>query len=142
MSNSELKLFIERCERDNFRNRNELLEGIKSGEIIFDTHKSDSDFPCSHFIGIYERREKHLKQFQTKHSERLRKDVLEMLERMSKTPDAKVGYWNFNKEPNISFDIFVNVDTQEIFGCNKGFDKRLTPEDEWNELWGKSKTVA
>ena len=132
----DLEKFVERCEKDNFRNRDELLEGIKSGEIVFNTHKSDSDFPCSHFIGIYERREKHLKQFQTEHSERLRKDVLEILERMSKTPDAKVGYWNFKKEPNISFAIFVNVNTQEIYGCTKGVDKRLTSEDEWEEIWG------
>ena len=59
--NSELKTFIERCKLDNFRNRDELLKGIKSGEIIFDTRKSDSDFPCHHFIEIYKRREKHLK---------------------------------------------------------------------------------
>jgi hypothetical protein len=96
--NSHLEIFVERCEKDDFCNRDELLEGIKSGEIIFDTHQSDSDSPCSHFIGIYKHREKHLKQFQTEHSERLRKDVSEMLERMSKTPDAKVGYWNFKKE--------------------------------------------
>jgi len=135
--NPDLEKFVEWCEKDNFRNRDELLEGIKSGEIIFDTHKSDSQFPCTHFIKIYDRREKHLKQFQTEHSERLRKDVLEMLKRMSKTPDAKVGYWNFNKEPNISFAVFVDVDTQEIFGCTRGVDKRLTPEDESEEVWGK-----
>lgn len=138
MSNSELETFIESCERDNFRNRKELLEGIRSGEIIFDIYKSDSNFPCNHFISIYKRREKHLKQFQTEHSERLRKDVLEILERMSNKPDAKVGYWNFKKQPNVSFAIFVNVDTQEIFGCTKSVDKRLTSEDEWEEIWGKA----
>jgi hypothetical protein len=136
--NSDLERFVETCKLINFRNRDELIEGIKSGEIIFDTHKSDSDFSCSHFIGIYERREKHLRQFQTEHSERLRKDVLEILERMSKTPDAKVGCWIFKKEPNISFALFVNVNTQEIFGCTKGIDKRLTLENELEEIWGKA----
>ncbi len=137
MKNSELATFIKKCEQNNFRNREELLTGIKSGEIAFDTHKSDSDFHCSHFNGIYERREKHLRQFQTEHSENLRKDVLEILEKMSKTPNAKDRYWNFNKKPNVSFNVFENVETQEIFGCTKGFDKRLTSNNEWEEIWGK-----
>lgn len=131
-----MKLFIERCERDNFRNRDELFEGVKSGEIIFEANKSDSDLPCSHFTWIYEGREEHLRQFQTVHSERLRKDVLEMLAGMSKTPDAKVGCWNFEKEPNVTFTVFVNADAQEIFGCTKGFNRRLTSENDWKEIWG------
>lgn len=136
--NSDLKRFLERCKSSDFRNRDELLGGINSGEIVLDTHKADSDLPCTHFIEIYERREKHLTQFQTEHSERLREDVLEILERMLKMPNAKVGCWNFKKEPNIGFAVFVNADTQEIFGCTRGVDKRLTPENEWEKLWGKA----
>jgi hypothetical protein len=136
--NKDLEKFLEICEQDDFRNRDELLGGIRTGEIVAASCKLNSNNSCHHFIGIYDHREKHLRQFQTKHSERLRKDVLEMLERMSKTPDAKVGSWRFTKEPNVSFSIFINADTKEILGCIRGIDKRPTPEDEWEKIWCKA----
>ncbi len=140
--NLELERFIERCRRIDFRNRNELLEGIKSGEIILSSLKSNSDLPCRHFLDIYEHREKHLRRFQTQHSERLRKDVLEMINEMSQTPDERVELWIFTRQPNIIFSVFENTNRRKILGCLKAVDKRLTSEDEWNELWGKPKTVV
>ncbi|HEV8593519.1 MAG TPA: hypothetical protein VGQ55_15550 [Pyrinomonadaceae bacterium] len=135
--NSELQAFIARCEQFDFRNREELLKGIQSGEIFLVSHQPDSDYPCRHFLGIYQRRAEHLNKFQTEHAERLRKDVLEFVENMQKAPDQRLKSWTFTKKPNMLFSVFESTDLTQIFGCIKALDTRLTPEHTWNDLWGK-----
>lgn len=136
---SELEQFIKHCEESAFRNRAELLDGIRSGQIGIESHRNASDYPSRHFLDIYQRRAEHLQQFQTDHSKRLRNDVLEFVEHMLEIPDQRIcGRWSFSKEPNITFSVFESTDTGRIIGCIKAVDKRLTSDLEWKQLWSSA----
>ena len=117
---SDLEELIKRCEVAKFRKRDELIGGIRSGELNLTDSPSLDAVPVEQLLTIYESRAEHLKQFQTEHSERLRSDVLELINNLRIAVDGRVAFWGFKKDPNISFEVFETSDRSEILGWTNG----------------------
>jgi hypothetical protein len=131
----ERQAFIRSCSSSNFRNREELIAGLESDQIILDSFHEGSRIPASNLIDIYTRRARRLSKYDTEHSRGILGDVRELIENLSLNPDELVRLWGFVKEPNIVYAVLEGTIAGMILGCVRAKDSRLTPPHEWEHLW-------
>ena len=86
---------------------------------------------------IYAARHHHLGQFTSAHAQRLRQEVLALLEALSKCSEDNARLWMFNGPEGLQVFAWDDPRTERLFGCVKVYDRRALSDEEWQELWGE-----
>jgi hypothetical protein len=125
--------FVARHSQSEFRHRDELLSLLAAGDVTCEANASS--LPCAQLMRIYRRRAQHLRRYSTAHAQQLRDDVAALCDALVKASDENCLLWVFSWAPNSDYTVFEGAETGLILGCVLARDKRLTPSDEWNNLW-------
>lgn len=131
--------FIARHSESDFRHKDELFSLLAAGNAVFETNFSV--VPRANLLNIYRRRAEHLQHYSTAHAQQLRDDVVALCNALATTSDESCRLWIFSVPPNSGYTVFEGMDTGRILGCVFGKDKRLTPPDEWDDLWRENNTL-
>jgi hypothetical protein len=78
----------------------------------------------------------HLAQFQSDHARTLRRDAERLCEKLSKEPDVRCCFWDFELEHGRHVHFVENADTGELLTILHAVDSRKVTPEEWAALWG------
>jgi len=129
--------FVARHSRSEFRHKDQLFSSLASGAATCETNLSVVS--CEQLLNIYRRRADHLRTYDTPHAQQLREDILSLCNALAAATDEHCRLWNFSSAPNSDYAIFEGAETGRILGCVFAKDKRLTPPNEWDNLWREPK---
>jgi hypothetical protein len=136
---TNIEEFVARHSQSDFRHKDQLFSLLASGAATCETNASL--VTCEQLLNIYRRRADHLRTYDTPHARQLREDVLALCDALAAATDNHCRLWNFSSPPNCDYAIFEGAETGRILGCVFAKDKRLTPPDEWDNLWRETKAA-
>jgi hypothetical protein len=129
--------FVQQHGTKQFRHSEELLSIVARSDCSLNaSDPTDDHAPCRNYLGIYRRRVKHLRAFNTQHAISIGEDCEALCRELEQTPEEPCRLWIF-KSSIREFVIFEGVVTQRILGCISAVDKREVDEAAWEKLWGK-----
>lgn len=135
---SEKERFIESFKNSEFRYKDEIFNGLDSGEMRFDRTSESKEYKhsCKHFLDIYQGRATHLKRFDSAHANRLREETVALCKELAKSPNENCNIWTFFAPPHSTYHVFVS-ESGGVLGTLLTASKLLMTADEWEKLWGR-----
>ena len=137
-SGDDIDDFVALCGKSNFRNRDEVLDGIRSKKYELIRYRNGS-VPARSMLEIYKRRSQHVGQFaaNSKHAARIASDIDAYLLELENAMDDEIKLWRVSEDGMWSYALFEGVAAGRILGCIYGVDRRTVSSEEWDRLWGR-----
>lgn len=130
--------FIAQFGSATFRHSHELLDGLRSGSIEFDSASFESRQLCSSYLDLYQFRLTHIRErSQSAHGQAIAADIEALCDGLSLHPDSPCDLWLFRRLP-VMYSVFVARVPHVISGCIRGVDARELSEAELAQLWGRT----
>lgn len=138
-SADDIAAFIALCERSNFRGRDEIMDGIRSGKYELTQYTSETGVPVASMLEIYRRRSRHVGQFaeRSSHASRMVDDIDAYVRELENAPDDVVKVWRVTVDRAWSYSIFEGAAARTILGCIYTADRRTFTSEGWDVLWGR-----
>lgn len=112
----------------------EISAGLEDGSVRL--HEADV-FPCScaELHTTYAFRGRNPESAKSAHGRRLKEECLQLASALARHPQEKCFIVIFEKNPNVIFGVFALEGSLEFLGCTRSYDRRKTPEPQWEEIW-------
>ena len=113
----------------------EITSGLADGTVHL--HEAGLQ-PCSckELQATYAYRGRNPESAKSSHGRRLKEECIQLAAALSQHPEERCFIVLFEKEPNIGFAVFALEGSHEILGCTRSYDRRKTPDHQWEEIWG------
>ena len=112
----------------------EITAGLADGTV----HLHDADLQacsCAELRSTYAIRSRNPELAKSSHGRRLKEECIQLAAALAQHPKERCFVVIFEKEPNISFGVFALEGVIEILGCTRSYDRRKTPDHQWEEIW-------
>ena len=133
----DVQRFLRLCENSAFPHREELLNGINSGEYRLESY-SHSEVPSESLLETYLVKAKVVAGHVGEHARRLASDTAAFIEELTKVSREKVNFWHFSVNESSGYTLFEGEDCGRILGCIFTVDRRKVSESDWEKLWSEA----